>query len=478
MAKNTEHLGLYEKESTDGNDTFNVQAMMNDNWDKIDQFAKNTDDKILNLGATSNSGNAYSVSAPSSFILQDGQLLLVKFNADSTGAISLNVGGTGAKSVKDYFKNPVTNVSADLPAILSYESSSDSFILSGKGGDGTAVSNDIRLGKTATTKNGLVTGTLDLSNVTSDNLRSGVVIDGVTGKSSVIDTADGTATAPQIRQGQTAYVNGAKVTGTNPVQATGAQTITPGTSDVVKPAGIYDGDITIKGDINLVASNVISGKSIFGVAGIVEEKQEFSDYLKNYNASNLQPIGYFENEGMWASKTDTATSANNIAILYNNIGNIVKQVINPDSTGCYLPIQVSKNYILWLGHGSFSQHIQITDKNGTIIKNITLTNSPYSCGFKEVSGGLRIYCESANSFTIYDMNGNQIGYFTATHGINYCTAYIPTKNGMIFSGGATGSPYTSYVLYINDSDNTFKDIFYSASAIISCMFMFSNSLQL
>lgn len=49
----------------------------------------------------------------------------------------------------------------------------------------------------------------------------------------------------------------------------GAQTITPGTSNKVLSKGNYKGDITVKGDNNLIASNILSGKSIFGVAGSV-----------------------------------------------------------------------------------------------------------------------------------------------------------------------------------------------------------------
>ncbi len=49
MAKNTEHLGLYEKESTDGNDTFNIQTMLNENWDKIDADSKSKNDYISSL---------------------------------------------------------------------------------------------------------------------------------------------------------------------------------------------------------------------------------------------------------------------------------------------------------------------------------------------------------------------------------------------------------------------------------------------
>lgn len=55
-------------------------------------------------------------------------------------------------------------------------------------------------------------------------------------------TADATATAAQIRAGQTAYKGGQKVAGLLPVRATGAQTIT---ANQTLAAGIYDGAITI-----------------------------------------------------------------------------------------------------------------------------------------------------------------------------------------------------------------------------------------
>lgn len=41
MAVNTTNLDLLKKESTDIADTFNIPVILNDNWDKIDQFAGN-----------------------------------------------------------------------------------------------------------------------------------------------------------------------------------------------------------------------------------------------------------------------------------------------------------------------------------------------------------------------------------------------------------------------------------------------------
>ncbi len=51
LASNTERLDLYKKDpSVDGNDTFNIETMMNDNWDKIDEKVAmvNNEGKVVN----------------------------------------------------------------------------------------------------------------------------------------------------------------------------------------------------------------------------------------------------------------------------------------------------------------------------------------------------------------------------------------------------------------------------------------------
>lgn len=90
----------------------------------------------------------------------------------------------------------------------------------------------------------------------------------VKGTGGGVNIKDATAMVEDVLLGKTFYAGAdkGKKTGTIPVKA--AATITPGTAAQTIAAGQYlSGGQTIQGDANLLAENIKSGVSIFGVAG-------------------------------------------------------------------------------------------------------------------------------------------------------------------------------------------------------------------
>ena len=88
-----------------------------------------------------------------------------------------------------------------------------------------------------------------------------------------LDTSDATAAAADILKDKTAYVNGQKVTGT--ITSVNAQTITPITTDQTVNGNVFlTGAITVAGDANLLAENIKSGVTIFGVTGTYTGEEE------------------------------------------------------------------------------------------------------------------------------------------------------------------------------------------------------------
>ena len=159
---------------------------------------------------------------------------------------------------------------------------------------GTAAAEDVLSGKTFASSSGIqVTGTMPSNgavtltpgtgkqtiaagyhngagycagdaNLVADNIKRGTSIFGVAGN---VLQATGNAAAGDVLLGTTFSNAGGAGTGTMPNN--GALTLTPGTTNQPIPAGYHDGSGKCAGDAALVAGNIKSGVTIFGVTGTV-----------------------------------------------------------------------------------------------------------------------------------------------------------------------------------------------------------------
>ena len=132
---------------------------------------------------------------------------------------------------------------------------------------------------------------------------SGLITASVSASKSVTPTVS----AGYVSSGTAGTVS---VSGSNTSQLTtqAAQTITPTTTNQTISSGRYlTGNQTILGDTNLVASNIMSGVSIFGVTGTLEPGGNLRTLTINENTLQSQSIVFNAQQGTSKDYTINAT---------------------------------------------------------------------------------------------------------------------------------------------------------------------------
>ena len=214
------------------------------------------------------------------------------------------------------------------------------------------------------------------------------------------------------------YVEAGTTNATKSLTTKAATTITPGTSNKTAVAkNVYTtGAITVKGDSNLIASNIKNGTSIFGIKGTYAPGPT--------DISTVFPTITVDSSGKITAET-TLESAYYEESIYQNTKQLTTQAAKTVTPGTSNKTAVAKNVYTTgaITVKGDSNLIASNIKNGISIFNVTGTLNALPSKFSEIKTG---------SFTVAS---DTSGGYNVTHGLSSTAdfficypATIPTFN--------------------------------------------------
>lgn len=276
------------------------------------------------------------------------------------------------------------------------------------------------------------------ANLISENIKKGVTIFNVEGilDASGIDTSDATATASDILDSKTAYVDGEKITG-NILSLTTTE-YTPSVVDQTISAGQYlSGVQIIKGDTNLIASNIRKGVTLFNVLGTYEgggggisaidilDCTSMTSSTEVYNA--YTDIIMVSNDGAYATFSNLSDYVDyqTIAAIYQQELAGINIRAGVSNTGFYFTVPVA----IQSSHALFKLIYYVsTWINPSIQLNLILADSIDEIPDKIAAGDTAW----SKSIVLANTNNKQSSFFEFTDlpiGTYYLFVSMPTETG-------------------------------------------------
>ena len=259
--------GVIYDNSTSGSSATNVESALNDLYSKLNE-------KQTEINNIKNIGNATSDK------ILSGYTAYVKGNTitgsiPSKGATTYTPGTVNQTIASGNYLSGAQTIKGDANLVAANIAKGKSiFGISGTyTSDANAIAGNILSGKTAYVNGSKITGTMPV--LTSAALNSGYI-----GHANASEVMSGAYSDNDTTNYLYLGIPGNTYTGNNvwirtpmtevikQLPSKGATTYTPGVSNQTIASGSYlSGTQTIKGDANLVASNIAKGKTIFGVSG-------------------------------------------------------------------------------------------------------------------------------------------------------------------------------------------------------------------